>query len=92
MLRAVSEAAVFQLSALPPLLFSRGQLGFTESTEEERTKFAPAAQRLVRRHPGSGRLPLYLSSHIGRVRGWQGPEALTLIRGLTEHATQREFV
>ena len=92
MLRAVSEAAVFQLSALPPLLFSRGQLGFTESTEEERTKFAPAAQRLVRRHPGSGRLPLYLSSHIGRVRGWQGPEALTLIRGLTEHATQREIV
>jgi alpha-ketoglutarate-dependent 2,4-dichlorophenoxyacetate dioxygenase len=74
------------------LLFSRGQLGFTAFTGEERVRFAPVAQRLVRRHEGSGRLSLYLSSHIGRIRGWPVPEALALIRDLTEHATQREFV
>ncbi len=74
------------------LLFSRALLGFTEFTEEERVKFAPVAQRLVRRHAGSGRMSLYLSSHIGRIRGWLVPEALALVRDLMEHATQREFV
>ncbi len=74
------------------LLYSRGILGFTEFTEEERKQFAPVRQRLVRRHPGSGRLSLYLSSHIGEIEGWPKPEAMALIRDLIEHATQREFV
>jgi alpha-ketoglutarate-dependent 2,4-dichlorophenoxyacetate dioxygenase len=74
------------------LLYSRAVLGFTEFTEEERRKFAPVPQRLVRRHEGSGRLSLYLSSHIGRIHGWPVPEALAMLRELTEFATQREFV
>jgi alpha-ketoglutarate-dependent 2,4-dichlorophenoxyacetate dioxygenase len=49
-------------------------------------------QRLVRRHPGSRRRSIYLSSHIGAIHGWPRPEALALIRDLTEFATQREFV
>src|SRR3954466_6827361 len=43
-------------------IFSRGILGFTDFTDEERVKWAPVRQRLVRRHPRSGRLSLYLSS------------------------------
>ncbi|MBX6376131.1 MAG: TauD/TfdA family dioxygenase [Acetobacteraceae bacterium] len=86
------KAKVKDLVCDHSLLFSRGQLGFTEFTEEERQKFAPVPQRLVRRHPGSGRLSLYLSSHIGRIHGWPTPEAMALIRDLMEHATQREFV
>src|SRR5262249_1501866 len=39
-------------------IFSRGLLGFTDFTEEERVKWAPVRQRLVRRHPRSGRLSL----------------------------------
>ncbi|MDP3418830.1 TauD/TfdA family dioxygenase [Falsiroseomonas sp.] len=74
------------------LIFSRAMLGFGEFTEEERLKFAPVPQRLVRRHPGSGRLSLYLSSHIGRIHGMEVPEAMALLRDLTEHATQRHFV
>ena len=74
------------------LIFSRAMLGFDAFTEEERLRCAPVPQRLVRRHPGSGRLSLYLSSHAGRIRGWQTPEALALLRDLTEHATRREFV
>jgi alpha-ketoglutarate-dependent 2,4-dichlorophenoxyacetate dioxygenase len=50
------------------------------------------AQRLVRRHPVSGRLSLYLSSHGGAIQGWPLPEARALLRELTEHATQREHV
>ena len=49
-------------------------------------------QRLVRRHPGSGRLSLYLASHAGDIEGWLMPEARAFLRDLTEHATQRKFV
>ena len=73
-------------------LYSRAVLGFTDFTEEERQKFAPVPQRLVRRHMGSGRLSLFLASHAGAIRGWPVPEARAFLRDLTEHATQRQFV
>jgi alpha-ketoglutarate-dependent 2,4-dichlorophenoxyacetate dioxygenase len=72
-------------------LFSKGALGFP-FTEDEVRDFAPVPQRLVRYHPRSGRRSLFLSSHAGRIHGMQAPEALMLLRNLTEHATQREFV
>ena len=73
-------------------IFSRGILGFDDFTEAERVKWAPVRQRLVRRHPNTGRLSLYLSSHAGAIEGWPVPEARALLRDLTEHATQRQFV
>ena len=73
-------------------LFSRQQLGFTEFTEEERQRFKPVRQRLVRTHPSTGRKSLYLSSHAGSIIGWPVPEARAFLRDLVEHATQREFV
>jgi alpha-ketoglutarate-dependent 2,4-dichlorophenoxyacetate dioxygenase len=80
------------LVAWHSLLYSRAQLGFHGFNEEEQKQFAPVPQRLVRRHAGSGRLSLYLSAHIGRIEGWEVPEAMALVRDLAEHATQREFV
>jgi alpha-ketoglutarate-dependent 2,4-dichlorophenoxyacetate dioxygenase len=74
------------------LLFSRGQLGFTDFSAEERLKFAPVRQRLVRTNPATGRKSLFLSSHIGGIVGWPVPEALALVRDLVEHATERQFV
>jgi alpha-ketoglutarate-dependent 2,4-dichlorophenoxyacetate dioxygenase len=74
------------------LIHSRGALGFTELSEDERREFAPVRQRLVRRHPLTGRKSLYLSSHAGAIVGWPVPEARFLLRDLTEHATQRQFV
>ncbi len=73
-------------------IYSRGILGFTDFTEEERLKWAPVRQRLVRRHPVTGRRSLYLSAHAGTIIGWPVPEARALLRDLVEHATQREFV
>ena len=55
-------------------------------------KWAPVRQRLVRRHPTSGRLSLYLASHAGGIEGWPVPEARAFLRDLNEHATQRKFV
>ena len=73
-------------------IFSRGLLGFDDFTDAEREKWAPVRQRLVRRHPTTGRLSLYLSSHAGAIEGWPVPEARAFLRELTEHATQRQFV
>ena len=86
------QAQVRDLVCWHSLLYSRAVLGFHGFNEAEQQKFAPVPQRLVRRHPGSGRLSLFLSAHIGRIEGWLVPEAMCLIRDLTEHATQREFV
>lgn len=74
------------------LLYSRGVLGFTDFTEAEQETFAPVRQRLVRSHPVTGRRSLFLSSHAGTIEGWLMPEARSLLRELTEHATQPKFV
>ena len=50
-------------------MFSRAKLGFTDFTDEERQRFKPVRQRLVRVHPGSGRKSIYLSSHAGTILG-----------------------
>lgn len=87
-----SKAKVKDLVCWHSLIYSRAQLGFDAYTEEEKKAFAPVPQRLVRRHPGSGRVALYLSSHIGRVEGMPVPEGMAMIRDMMEHATQRAFV
>ena len=74
------------------LMFSRGQLGFTDLSDEERAMFRPVRQRLVRRHPVTGRMSLFLSSHAGEIVGWPVPEARAFLRDLTEHAVQPQFV
>ena len=91
-LDGASQALVRDLVCDHTQLYSRGVLGFSDFTAEETRRFAPVPQRLVRRHAGSGRLSLYLSSHAGSIHGWPVPEARMLLRDLTEHATQRQFV
>jgi alpha-ketoglutarate-dependent 2,4-dichlorophenoxyacetate dioxygenase len=87
-----TKAEIEDLITEHSLLFSRGQLGFTDFTAEERVKFAPVRHRLVRTNPATGRKSLFLSSHIGGIVGWPVPEALAFVRDLIEHATQRQFV
>jgi len=74
------------------LMYSRGSLGFLDFSEEEKQMFWPVRQRLVRTHPVTGRKSLYLSSHAGAILGMPMPEARILLRDLTEHATQPQFV
>jgi alpha-ketoglutarate-dependent 2,4-dichlorophenoxyacetate dioxygenase len=74
------------------LMYSRGSLGFLDYSEEEKQMFKPVRQRLVRTHPKTGRKSLYLASHAGAILGMPMPEARMLLRDLTEHATQPQFV
>lgn len=86
------QAELTDLVTRHSLIYSRALLGFDAYTEEEKQRFAPVRQRLVRWHPGQGRHSIYLSSHIGEIEGMPRPEAMMLIRNLTEFATQRQFV
>jgi len=74
------------------LMYSRGALGFLDYTDEEKQMFKPVLQRLVRTHPAHGRKSLYLASHAGAIVGMTVPEGRLLLRDLTEHATQPQFV
>jgi alpha-ketoglutarate-dependent 2,4-dichlorophenoxyacetate dioxygenase len=91
-LDAETQAACEGLICEHSQIFSRQQIGFTDFTDEERVRFAPVRQVLVRTHPVTGRRSLYLSSHAGGIVGWPVPEARAFLRDLVEHATQRQFV
>lgn len=86
-----TRAQVSDLVCEHSQIYSRGILGF-DFDEDERRRFAPVLQRLVRTHPVTGRLSIFLSSHAGAIIGWPVPEARQLLRDLVEHATQREHV
>lgn len=87
-----TKSEVHNLICLHSQIFSRGVLGFDDFTDAERAKWAPVRQGLVRRHPNTGQLSLYLASHAGGIEGWPMPEARSFLRDLNEHATQRQFV
>ncbi len=86
-----TKAEIEDLVCEHSLIYSRGTLGFTELSDEEKRMFKPVRQRLVRTHPVTKRKSLYLSSHIGTIVGWPMPEARAFIRDLTEHAVQPAF-
>jgi alpha-ketoglutarate-dependent 2,4-dichlorophenoxyacetate dioxygenase len=80
------------LQAEHSIFVSRGKLGFTEFSEEERRTYPPVHRSLVRVHPGSGRKALYLASHASHIVGQPVPDGRMLIHELMEHATQPQFV
>jgi len=92
---ALSEAMKAEIDGLVAehdVFWSRGQIGFTEFPRGEREQYPPSRQRLVRRHPGSGRKTLYLSAHASHIVGWPIPEGRLLLFDLNTHATRPEFV
>ena len=91
-LDAATKLEIEDLITEHSLIYSRGILGFGEYSEAEMKMFTPVRQRLVRTHRVTGRKSLYLASHAGEIEDLPRPEALMLLRELTEHATQREFV
>ena len=87
-----TRAEIEDLVCEHSLMYSRGSMGFSDLTEDEKAMMKPVRQRLVRTHPVTGRKSLYLSSHAGTIVGWLVPESRDFLRDLNEHATQRELV
>src|SRR5262245_13888196 len=81
-LEAGTKAQITDLICEHSLMYSRGSLGMLEHSDEERAMFRPVSERKS----------LYLSSHAGAIIGMPTPEARILLRDLSEHATQPEFV
>ena len=62
-------------------------------TEEERAAMPPVWQPMVRRHPVTGRVSLYISPiYNDEVEGLSAPEARQLIQDLTVIAAEPRFV
>jgi alpha-ketoglutarate-dependent 2,4-dichlorophenoxyacetate dioxygenase len=74
------------------VFWSRAQIGFTEFPPGEREQYPPSRQRLVRRHPVTGRRSLYLSAHASHIVGWPVADGRLLLLDLNTHATQRKFI
>ncbi len=87
-----TKEEIESLEAEHSIMHSRGLLGYTDYTEEERARVPPVRHPIVRTHPGSGRKTLYLGSHADFVIGWPVPEGKLLLRDLMDHATERRFV
>jgi alpha-ketoglutarate-dependent 2,4-dichlorophenoxyacetate dioxygenase len=79
------------LRAHHSIAYSRMTLGFDFSAEEQ-AKLPGAVHPIVRTNPRSQRKSLYLASHASRIIDWPVPEGRLLLRELTEHATQPQFV
>jgi alpha-ketoglutarate-dependent 2,4-dichlorophenoxyacetate dioxygenase len=91
-LPAETQQALDGLVAVHDVFWSRAQIGVTEFPPGEREQYPPSRQRLVRRHPGSGRKALYLSAHASHIEGWPVGEGRVLLADLNVHATRPDFV
>lgn len=87
-----TKREIEDLICLHSNMYSRGKLGLGGFTDDERAVFKPVRQRLVRRHPLSGRKSLFLSAHAGEIEGMSTPQARLLLLDLTEFATHGRFV
>jgi alpha-ketoglutarate-dependent 2,4-dichlorophenoxyacetate dioxygenase len=85
------KARLADLVAEHSIMRSRGIIGF-EFSAEEQAVLPPVQQRVVRFHPGSRRMTLYLASHASHIVGWPVPEGRLLLLDLIGHATQPQFV
>jgi len=90
-LPAETKALIEGLRTHHSIAHSRQILGF-EFSQSEQDQLKGAVHPLVRTIPRSLRRSLYLASHQTGILDWPLPEGRLLLRDLTEHATQREFV
>jgi len=91
-LDAASKARIQGLRAVHSWEASRIQSGSTPATPAQMAERPPVSHPLVREHPGTGRLALYLGNHAGHIEGWDIAEGQALLRGLLAHATAAQFV
>jgi len=76
------------------LIYSRQRLGFDmekELSKSEIKNFKPVLQPMVREIRENNRKTIYLSSHIGKIKGWLRPDAMSFVDDLIEYATQKKF-
>jgi len=74
-------------------IYSRQQIGFFDLTDEERERFKPVLQVLVRTHPVTGRKALFISPvYTVGVEGMTPQESAAILGYLFQHMTQDPFI
>jgi len=91
-LPAELQKKIDPLVAVHSQFYSRGKLGYTNFTDEERAKWPPVLHPLVRTQQSTGRKNLYLCSHVSHIDGMPEEEGRSLVQQLTEHATQTKYI
>jgi alpha-ketoglutarate-dependent 2,4-dichlorophenoxyacetate dioxygenase len=86
-----TKEAIDGLQVFHSIAYSREVMGF-EFSKEEREKLKGAVHPLARTLPRTGRRSLYLASHASHIVGMPVPEGRLILRDLSEHATQPQFV
>jgi taurine dioxygenase len=90
---ALPEADRVRLSSLRvihDITVSRRKAGYGPLPPERARP--PVEHPLIRLHPPTGRLGIYLGSHANRIAGLSEDESAELIRDLMAHATEPRFV
>jgi taurine dioxygenase len=80
------------MRAIHDLHVSRLKAGYPGMTEAQRQKAPPVEQPLVRVHPPTGRLALYLGSHAQEFVGMSAYESRGLFERIMNHCTEPRFV
>jgi alpha-ketoglutarate-dependent 2,4-dichlorophenoxyacetate dioxygenase len=91
---ALDAATKLQIEGLRvhhSIAYSRQTLGF-EFSQAELDQLKGAVHPIIRVNPRTQRRSLYIAAHATRIMDWPVPEGRILLRELTEHATQRQFV
>lgn len=90
-LDGATQASLEDLQVFHSIAYSREVMGF-EFSAQEKDQLKGAVHPLVRTLPRSGRRSLYLASHASHIVGMPVPEGRLILRDLSEHATQPQFV
>jgi len=90
-LDAETKASLEGLRAHHSVAYTKQLLGF-ELTQSEKDSLKGAVQPLVLTIPRSQRRSLYIAAHISHILDRPVPQGRLLVRDLTEHATQPQFV
>ena len=86
------RAAIEGLVAYHHFAYSVGLFDNTGVTEEELAALPPVPHPVIRSHPGTGKLSLYVSGHIERIEGMAVEEGRKLAEELVEWCTRPGFV
>ena len=90
-LPAEEQARLRPLHAVHDWVASRINSGTSPATEEQKRERPPVRHPLVRTHPETGRLSLYIGVHVSHVEGLSPEESKALLARLTEHVGRPGF-
>lgn len=89
---AAEKARFATLRVLHDLHVSRLKAGYPGMTDAQRAQAPPVEQPLVRLHPPTGRLALYLGSHGQQFVGLSEVESRGLFERIMNHCTEPRFI